>query len=69
MKKINNLLKKTRGAADRFSFDESGMELLQFAIVVVISVFLVSAVAAIANAVNSTLEAAAEQVNDMDVKY
>ena len=69
MKKINNLLKKARGAADRFSFDESGMELLQFAIVVVISVFLVSAVAAIANAVNSTLEAAAEQVNDMDVKY
>ena len=61
-KKMDSLLERLDNRFERFRNGESGMELLQLAIVIVISVGLIAVVTILATNVGSQIESAAEDV-------
>lgn len=60
--KFEKFKKSVKGYAEEFVRDDSGMELLQFAIIVVISCGLIAAVKGIQTAVNNGLNDSASEV-------
>ena len=61
-KKMESLLERLDNHFNRFREGQSGMELLQLAIVIVISVGLIAVVTILATNVGSQIESAAEDV-------
>ena len=60
--KMERVIELIGARFDRFKTDNSGMELLQLAIVIVISVGLIAVVTILATNVGSQIESAAEDV-------
>jgi len=60
--KMERVIERIGARFDRFKTDNSGMELLQLAIVIVISVGLIAVVTILATNVGSQIESAAEDV-------
>ncbi len=63
---MKNLITKAKNYFNDFRQDESGMELLQLAIVVVITVGLIVVVQTLGKAIYKQIEGAANDVQDMD---
>jgi len=59
---MEHVIERIGARFDRFKTDNSGMELLQLAIVIVISVGLIAVVTILATNVGSQIESAAEDV-------
>ncbi|MCR1984889.1 hypothetical protein NSB24_01395 [Blautia coccoides] len=55
---------KFKRYCSRFLYDESGMEMLQFAIILVITVGLIAACVALKNVVESNINNASEEANE-----
>ena len=63
---MKKLITKAKNYFNDFRQDESGMELLQLAIVVVITVGLIVVVQTLGKAIYKQIEGAANDVQDMD---